>query len=535
MLLASDCPKSPHWGRLLPALLILALPSAALADPPAGLAERVESLRESFHTPGIAVSIVEDGRTTFAQGFGRTELEGGRSVDADTNFFTGSTGKAFTTAALAILVDQGRIGWDDRVIDHMPDFRMYDSWVTREMTIRDLLVHRSGLGLGAGDLLFVPRSNLSREETVRRLREIRPATSFRSGYAYDNVLYVAAGQLIEEVTGQTWEAFMLEHVLRPAGMGRATVDAAGRRATRNLAHPHARVNGAIRGLGDLEELSEDWVIPANAAPAGGLTISANDMTRWLALQLARGDLPGEARLFSEAQSSEMWNPTVLMPARPLPGPLAGIQPMFSNYALGWNVRDYRGERVVMHSGGVYGSIAMVVLIPGRNTGFYIALNSEDSALLNGLTYELLDHYLGAPPTDWTAHFRSFLDQLLAGAVTALQAPTAQPAQVGPSLPIGRYVGRYTDPWFGTIAIREEGGTLHVDWPHWPGLTATLEHHQYDTFRTRFSDPAVEPAYVTFALGADGSVDRITMQPVSPVADFSYDYRDLEFRPVEATP
>src|SRR5688572_20154242 len=310
--------RLPHFV-LCVALL---LPSAAWADPPAGLAERVESLRQSFSTPGVAVSIVEDGRTTFSQGFGRTELEGGRAVDADTNFFTGSTGKAFTAAALAVLVDQGRIGWDDRVIDHMPDFRMYDSWVTREMTVRDLLVHRSGLGLGAGDLLFVPRSNLTRAETVRRLRHIRPATSFRSGYAYDNVLYVAAGQLIEEVSGQTWEQFMLRNVLAPAGMSRATVDAATRAATPNAARPHARLNGPIRGMGDLEPLGEDAVIAANASPAGGLSISANDMVHWLNAQLAQGDLPGEARLFSEAQSREMWRPTVLLPINPLPGALS---------------------------------------------------------------------------------------------------------------------------------------------------------------------------------------------------------------------
>src|SRR5688572_14100756 len=211
----------------LPRLLlafVLVLPTAALADPPAGFAERVESLRTTWGVPGATVAIVEDGRTTMVRGFGITDISAPRAVDADTNFFTGSTGKAFTAAALAVLVDQGRIGWDDRVIDHMPDFRMYDSWVTREMTVRDLLVHRSGLGLGAGDLLFVPRSNLSRAETVRRLRYIKPATSFRSGYAYDNVLYMVAGQLIEAVTGQTWEKFTVENVLKPAGMLRSTSD-----------------------------------------------------------------------------------------------------------------------------------------------------------------------------------------------------------------------------------------------------------------------------------------------------------------------
>jgi CubicO group peptidase (beta-lactamase class C family) len=271
------------------------------------------------------------------------------------------------------------------------------------------------------------------------------------------------------------------------------------------------------------------VIAPVASPAGGLTVSANDMTHWLNLQLARGALP-QGRLFSEAQAREMWNPAVLMPVTPLPEPLRPIQATFNTYALGWNVRDYRGARIVMHSGGVYGSIAMVVLIPDRNVGFYLALNSEESEMLHGLTYELLDHYLGLPRGDWPQRFHEFLQSRRTAAVTALEAPASRPAGVGPSLPVARYAGTYSDPWFGTINIREANGRLTVDFPHWPGLTATLEHHQYETFRTRFNDPVVEPAYVTFALDTQGRVERITMQPVSPIADFSYDYRDLSFTP-----
>src|SRR5207302_11220262 len=177
----------------------------AVAAPPANFDDRVESLRKHVGVPGMAIAIVENGKVTLAKGYGVRKLGAPEPVDADTIFPTGSTGKAFTVADLGILVDQKKIDWDDKVIDHMPDFRMYDPWVTREMTIRDLLVHRSGLGLGAGDLLFVPCSDLSRKETVRRLRYIKLATSFRSGFAYDNILYMAAGQLIEEVSGQTWE------------------------------------------------------------------------------------------------------------------------------------------------------------------------------------------------------------------------------------------------------------------------------------------------------------------------------------------
>jgi len=236
--------------RLLSAICALFLfPATAQAEPPVDLAQRVEGLLRAYGAPGATVTVVENGRTTFARGFGVTNLRTPRPVDADTIFSTGSTGKAFTSAALAILVDQGRISWDDKVIDHIPWFQMYDPWVTREMTVRDLLVHRSGLGLGAGDLMFVPYSDLTRRESVRRLRYIRPATSFRSGYAYDNVLYMVAGQLIEEVTGQTWEQFVRENIFRRIGMNNSTDDNASRLANPNHASPHGRRSGPITGTG----------------------------------------------------------------------------------------------------------------------------------------------------------------------------------------------------------------------------------------------------------------------------------------------
>jgi CubicO group peptidase (beta-lactamase class C family) len=522
--------------RLLLCLCLLVAPAAALADPPAGFAERVESLRQTFGVPGATVAIVENGRTTMAQGFGITDLNApSRRVNADTIFATGSTGKAMTSAALAILVDQGRIRWDDRVIDHMPDFRMWDPWVTREMTIRDLLVHRSGLGLGAGDLMFVPYSDLSRRESVRRLRHIQPSTSFRSGYAYDNVLYMVAGLLIEEVTGRTWEQFMVEQVFRPADMNRATVGDQDRLATANRAHPHARLNGAIRGLGDQVAISERG-LGGNAAPAGALAISANDMAHWLGIQLAHGAIPGtDRRLFSEEQSREMWTPQVLTPTGQLPEPLRATQPMFSTYALGWTVQDYRGARLIWHGGAVFGSLAAVALLPDRNVGIYIAVNAEEGQMVRGLLYELLDHYLDLPRDSWPEKLHEFRQQRSAAAVAALQAPAVQPARVGPSLPLARYTGAFSDPWYGQITIREENGRLVVAFPHSLGLTATLEHWQYDTFRTRFSDSIMEPAYVTFQLDAQGRVDRITMRAVSPIADFSFDYHDLLFRPVPAAP
>ena len=384
------------------------LTTPAAAAPPAGFEQRVEQLRKAFGVPGVTIAIVEDGKVTLAHGWGVRDITTRQPVDADTIFFTGSTGKAFTNAALATLVDAGKIKWDDKVIDHMPDFRMWDPWVTREMTIRDLLVHRSGLGLGEGDLLFLPNSTLSRKETVRRIRYLKPATSFRSGYAYDNILYMAAGQLIEEVSGETWEQYIHDHVFAPLGMNHSTDTDAEFLANPNHARPHSRSGGAIHGLGTQTALDENATIAQNAAPAGGLAISANDMSHWLLTQLGHGKIAGsDKRLFSDEQSQQMWTPEVIQPIRHFPPEFAATEPNFSQYALGWDIEDYRGTKVVAHDGAVLGSQATIALVPGKNIGIFIAANSEDGEIILGLRDELLDYYLGAPQGHWPEKFHNF--------------------------------------------------------------------------------------------------------------------------------
>ncbi len=518
-----------------PALLLAtALPAAA--DLPKGFAERVETLRQQSGAPGIAIAVVHKGKVELAQGWGTTKLGGAQKVDADTIFQTGSTGKAFTAAALAILVDRGKIKWDDRVIDHMPWFRMYDPWVTREITIRDLLVHRSGLGLGAGDLLYVPRGSLSRKETVKRLAYIQPARSFRSGYAYDNILYSVAGQLIEEVSGKSWEDFMAQDVFAAGGMTSATANYETRLANPNRAHPHARIAGAVRGDGPVSMLDERAAELGRAAlPAGGLALSANDLARWLQIQLGKGALPGGGRLFSAAQSAEMWKGVTLQPIAPMPGQLAPLTPNFNSYALGWSVTDYRGVRVIAHGGAVFGAIAYVILLPDQDVGIAGVVNAEETALLRGVIHTLVDHYLGAPDQDWPTRFNSFIEARITGAKAALSTTRAAPAKIGPSLSLDRYAGTYRDAWYGDVVVAKgKDGGLTIDFTTTPAMKGKLVHWQYDSFVTRFDDKSLEPAYVTFALDADGKVARVSMKPESPIADFSYNYQDLDLRPVGAT-
>lgn len=525
------------WRRFLPlaslaALALCIAPAVPAQGVPDGFDARVSEVLSSHDVPGMAISIVKDGKIVHARGYGVRRLGSDARLDADTIIPTGSTGKAVTVAALAMLVDDGRLGWDDKVIDHLPDFRMHDPWVTREMTVRDLLAHRSGLGLGAGDLLMVPRTSRSRADIVHALRHIAPATSFRSAYAYDNVLYVVAGALVEAVSGQSWESFLRERIFRPAGMATAVSDERDRFATRNRAQPHARLDPRIRGLGPQQVLPEREGLGQVAAPAGGLSWSARDFARWMQLQLAQGELPDGTRLWSAASACEMWTPQVPVPIRPYPAPISEMTPQFSSYALGWNVQDYRGVKVLQHGGAVFGAIAFVVLVPEHDLGIALQMNAEDVGVLRGLGNELLDHYLGFAPRDWVTAFDAWIEQRLAGGLAALEAAGTQArVESTPSLAHSGYAGRYADAWYGPIAIEERDGTLRIDFRQSPGMVGTLSHWQYDTFRVDWDDASIEPAYATFQLDAGGKVERMTMRAISPLADFSYDYQDLLFLPL----
>jgi CubicO group peptidase (beta-lactamase class C family) len=516
-------------------LLLLALSTPAWATPPAKFDARVESLRQQTGVPGMAIAIVEQGKTTLARGYGVRQLGAPAAVDADTLFPIGSTTKAITVAALATLVDAGKIRWDDHVVDLLPGFQMYDAWVTREMTVRDLLVHRGGLGYGAGDLLFVPRSNLTRAETVKRLRFLKPSSSFRSEFAYSNLPYVVAGQLIEAVSGETWEEYVRKHVLLPAGMSNSTTDNERNFATADRAYPHARMNGGLRGAGDQERLNERDDLGRNGAPAGGVASSANDLAKWLQVLLGEGATPDGKRVFSAAARAQMWKATMAMPGGAMPAELKPLESRFSDYGLAWDIVDYRGHRVIWHGGAVLGFKTAVVVLPEQQVGFAITINSEDGGIIRGLMYELIDHYLGLPANDWPAKFRAYNAQQVAEALKVLKAAQTTPAKVGPSLKPAALAGTYADPWYGKIEIGDTPGGLTINFTTAPRMAGKLKHWQYDTFVTELDDKTIEPAYVTFALDEDGKVARVTMKAVSPIADFSWDYKDLNFTPVKDTP
>lgn len=520
---------SPRWfllSLLVAALAVIGAPAWAVV--PQDLDAYAAQAMKTFDTPGMAVAIVDDGQAS-THVYGVRKLGAPERVDAHTTFPIGSNTKAFTAAALAILVDQGKLHWDDLVVDKLPGFRMYDAYTSQNMTVTDLLVHRSGLGLGEGDLMFLPSTTRSRAELVHAIRYLKPATGFRSGFAYDNVLYSVAGELIEAVSGQRWEDFVQQHILQPLDMRDTltSIDAHGP----DSVSLHGKISGPLRGMGPPSVLST--VLSSDVgAPAGALGVSASDMTHWLRAQLAHGALDDGKRLFSAAASKALWTPQTLVPISEPPPPLALTRPAYDAYALGLFVTDYRGHQLITHTGGVLGAYSVVAIIPEKHVAFAIMLNAEDAGTLMSMFYHLLDHYLDLPPSDWIGKYRQ-VEKL--GEATALKAVQARQAKThperGPSLPPGGYAGVFRDPWYGTATVSHDSHGLRISMDRTPGMQGPLEHVQYDTFRTHWAKPGMEDAYVTFALHPDGSIEQMTMQAISPAADFSWDYQDLRFVPV----
>jgi len=502
---------------ILPFLLL-----PVLAQPDIELV--VQRCRTEFNVPGIAVAIVHDGKMVFAKGYGVRRLDTGAPVTSKTLFGVASNTKAFTAAALAILVDEKKLAWDDRVIDHLASFQMSDPYVSREMRIRDLLIHNSGLALGAGDLMYFPESTFTSDEVYARLRHVPLSASFRSRYAYDNILYLVAGKVIEKVSGKPWNVFLRERILDPIGMTQTVLSVKNLDARPDVALPHAP-----DGDGKLRQLNHSSM--DNNAPAAAMQSSAEEMARWVMLQLNRGELDGK-RIFSERQSREMWSMQTIIAVATPPKPLAALQANFAGYGLGWNLSDYRGEKIVSHTGGLFGMVSRVTMIPTRKVGVIVLTNQENGAAFNAITYTVLDHYLAAPATDWVAAQKQALDQRTAEARKKVAAEAAKRnAASKPSLPQASYAGRYRDAWYGDVIVEEANGKLAIRFTHSPSLNGVLEHFQYDTFIARWGDRTMNAdAYVTFVLSAEGAVDRVRMKAVSPLTDFSFDFHHLDLKP-----
>ena len=521
---------APAWAQ--PPMPDTAPAAAASAALPAQLQDfraYVDSARKEFDVPGIAVAIVKDGQVVLEQGFGEKETGKAGAVDAHTLFAIASNTKAFTAAALQILAERGKLKMDDRVIDHLPWFQMSDPYVTREMRIRDLLAHRSGLGLGAGDLLYWPPTKYSTKEVVQRLREVPLATSFRSAYAYDNILFAVATLVIEETSGQSYADFIRDNLFKPVGMDESLVDMTYLKPGMDVAMGHAKFD--FKDLKPVPPMA--WV---NNPGAGGIYASVHDLAKWMNVQLAGGALPdGKQRLFKEDSQKQMWS--MLTPMRigepPVPE-LAALKPNFAGYGEGWFLSDYRGQRLVWHTGGWPGMVSRLTLVPELKLGVVVLTNQESGAAFNAVTYRVLDAYLGRDKTDWVAAYAAAVKKSEDKADDSWKKhEAARDKNSKPSLAVAKYAGTYRDPWYGDVLVSQQGGKLRLTFSKTPQLVGTMTPWQHDTFVVRWDDRSLNAdAFVSFTLDADGAIREARMQPISPLTDFSFDFQDLRLAPVK---
>ncbi|MCX6620129.1 MAG: serine hydrolase, partial [Acidobacteria bacterium] len=386
-----------HWWILIG--LLAALPAFSAAPESQDLDQWMERALVEFHVPGAALGIVKDGKLVFARGYGVRQLGQSAKVDQYTLFGIASNSKAFTAAALGILATDGKLAFDDPVGKHLPAFQLHDPYVTREITVRDLLCHRGGLGLGAGDLLIWPDTDFTRDQVVAALRFVRPATSFRSKYAYNNLMFVVAGQVVAAVSGMSWDDFIRTRIFAPLEMKESRVTSLSFRAGENVASPHSpgwRPQGELKVV--VPTRDDTW------AAAAGVKSNIVDLARWVAAQLREGETEAGQRLWSPAVARDMWSAQTIVPIRDMPAGLKATQPHFSAYGLGWMLRDYRGRKLVSHSGALSGMLTSVVLAPEEKLGVIVLTNQENGGILNAVTYHVLDSYLNAPFTDWIREY-----------------------------------------------------------------------------------------------------------------------------------
>jgi len=507
--------------RALTAFLLLFFSLAAHAQKlvPSELDAYIAKAMRELNVPGAAVAIVKDDKVVYAKAFGVKELGKPAPVTTSTKFAIGSISKSFTTTLLGILADEKKVDWDDKVSKYLPAYVMWDPWVTREQTVRDLVIHRAGLRPMAGGMVWYG-SDYSREEVLRRARFIEPVSSFRSVFAYQNINYLAAGEVAHVAGGKTWDDQVRERIFVPIGMTNATTGIPP--MTSDVSSPHVEIDGELR------------VVPHrdydNLAPAASIYASLLDMAEYARLHLNRG-MAGEKRIYSEAVARQLFSPQSLVsvPISAPPPELAAYEPMFSAYGMGWFIRDLRGEKLIEHSGGVDGFTAQMKMIPGRKAAIIIFANYEGS-FIGVVDRHLTDVLTGAKPFDWLGFIQKRMaDGKKREAEAEAKLLADRKADEKPSLPLEAYAGTYRDDLYGDITVTLEGEKLVLRFTHTPSFTADLEPWHYDTFRLHWRDPVVTKGFVTFPLTARKQIDKMVFdQPSLLDADF----RELDVRRVK---
>ncbi len=495
-------------------------------------AKQIDSLTElvlkTFNVPGIAVGVVKDGKLIHAKGYGVANLSTGKKVDENTLFGVASNSKAMTAAVLGQLVDEGKIKWDDRVTDYIPEFKMYDPYVTDAFTIRDLLTHRSGLGLGAGDLMMFPDgSNFTKKDIIHNLRYLKPVSDFRTKYDYDNNLYIVAGEVAERASGIKWEDLVEQRIMKPLGMQKTAGSLYRLKDNTNAVRPHAPVDGK------LQVLDIDWSESANAA--GGIWSNVTDWSKWVIAQMNHGKY-GEGlqnKIFSAEVHDETWTPQTVIKA----GTAAPYNTHFAAYGLGWFLSDVKGYKQVTHTGGLAGMVTQVVMFPELQLGIIVFTNQQSGAAFNAISRTIQDSYIGVSGYNWVKIMKERVDKGEAEAKKigedVEKDMQAQLSKAGGKFNFQPYLGTYKDVWFGDIELSMKNGKAWLDCKRSPKLSGEVLPYKGNTLIVRWTDRTMDAdAYLMFTTDMDGKPAGLTMKAISPLTDFSFDFHDLDLKRIK---
>ena len=509
-------------------LVLFSLTTFAQSDLPPGLDQYIDKVLKTFEVPGLSVSIVKDGKVLLAKGYGVKKMGTDNKVDGNTLFSIASNSKAFTATALAILVEEGKLKWDDRVIQHLPWFKMADNYITTNLTVRDLLVHQSGLLAYSGDLMLFPPSTFSRREILEKVQKLPLAYDFRSTYAYDNILYLACGEIVKALSGQDWEEFVKSRIFDKVGMPGSVSRYSEFSSKPNISYAHNRINGKVTFVDDY--LKQNTGDASN--PAGGILSNANDIANWMITQLDSGRTPTGQQLFKPATTRQLWNLIRPIPISKVSPGLKPAQMNFWGYAAGFRAYNYQKHKVVGHGGKLAGFVSQLAMVPDLNLGITVFTNQESTGAYWSIIYHVLDYYAKNEKYDWIKAWKDEQDQSFA-TLKESQQKSLVPAVAGGAfnLPLGNLAGNYRDALYGDVTLTPSGDGMTMEFKNLPYFNGTLKYYQYNTFISTLKNRSLKgDAYVTFSLNPDGTVDQVKMKIIDPDSDHTY--QDVLLKPIK---
>lgn len=456
----------------------------------------VERVMREWDVPGLSIAVVKDGKVLLKKGYGVRELGKTDAVDTQTLFSCASTTKAMTAMVMGMLVDEGKLKWDDAVTRYVPELRLNDAYATRELRVRDLLIHNTGL---ASTDYFWGLADFTWQEMIQRLVYVKPAYSFRSGYEYQNTMYMIAGVVIERITGKSWTDVMTQKLFQPLGMT-ATVPERILSDSQNMTRPHYPVKGEIRVLG----YGKHSFIGA----AGGVWSNVDDMAKWMQTLLDSGRYAG-GRLVTASTFRELFKPQTIVPQNEYPT-FRVVKPHWTTYGLGWFQIDYRGKMVNFHTGSLSGLTAIIGLLQDEKFGVYVFGNYDHAEVRHALMYKAFDHFVLGNDRDWNAEFRKLYGSIAQQHEKEVEKfEKARAANTSTTLPLSEYEGEYTSEIYGSVVVKASGKALHFDVNN-AFITAELPHWHYDTFYGPIGDADEYSLVASFSISYEGKVNELTL-------------------------